>query len=162
VRDWLPTRRVGIDRLLRFYDELWFIDTPLDTVTALAHAERLRSDTSLGGRYPVDEFVWEAICTLDTERRRAVKSPAGGTFQLDVSINDGPPRPLFLRVAATPTTLGDVPRAPGDSSLSPPTPAYDTRQATSTARPDGRAPGRAPAWWPTGTARVAAPPVLQP
>jgi hypothetical protein len=54
VRDWLPTRRLGIDRLLRLYDELWPLDTPLDTVTALAYAERLRADTSLAGRYPVE------------------------------------------------------------------------------------------------------------
>jgi hypothetical protein len=39
VRDWLPTRRLGIDRLLRLYDALWPIDTPLDTVTALAGGE---------------------------------------------------------------------------------------------------------------------------
>ena len=138
--DWLPKRRLGIDRLLRLYDELWFMDTPLDTVTALAYAERLRADTSLVGRYPVSEFVQQALHTFTEARRRAVRSPVSGTFRLEVSLNDGPPRPLFLRTAATPTSLEYAPRVGGDTALAPPTPTSYTMHATTAVRPDSLAP----------------------
>ena len=140
VRDWLPERRLGIARLLRLYDELWPLDTPLDTVTALAYAERLRADTSLAGRYPVDEFVYGALYTFNEVRRRAVRSPLSGTFRLEVSLNDAPPRTLFLRAAATATSLDYAPRVGGDTALAPPTPTSYTVIATTAVRPDGLAP----------------------
>jgi hypothetical protein len=140
VRDWLPTRRLSIDRLLRLYDELWPLDTPLDTVTALAYAERLRADTSLAGRYPVSEYVHDALYTFNEARRRAVRSPVSGTFRLEVSLNDGPPRTMFLRTSATPTSLEYAPRVGGDTALAPPTPTSYSMHATTAVRPDDLAP----------------------
>jgi len=138
--DWLPKRRIGIDRLLRLYDELWPVDTPLDTVTALAYAERLRADTSLAGRYPVDRFLYDALRTFTEARRRAVKSPASGTFQLEVSLNDGPPRTLFLRAAALPMSVEYAHREQGDTALAPPTPTSYSMIATTAVRPEELAP----------------------
>lgn len=88
----------------------------------------------------MSEYVHDALYTFNEARRRAVRSSVSGTFRLEVSLNDGPPRTLFLRTSATPTSLAYAPRAAGDTALAPPTPTSYSMHATTALRPDDLAP----------------------
>ncbi len=126
VRDGLPRPRLGVERLLRLYDELWEPDARLDTVQALAWAERLRADTSLAGRYPATAFIHEALGVFNAARLQALRIPVAGTFRLEVTIDSQPTRLLYVRTVARPTYATPSFRTGGDTTLAPPNPrSYD-------------------------------------
>lgn len=111
--------RLSARALLSFYDVLPVPDREPDTLAALAWIARVRADTSLVNRYPVSSFVYNARSQFATARARSVRVPVAGTFRFDVALDSLPPRTMYLRVAATVSSLQDSMRGVPDTARVP-------------------------------------------
>lgn len=124
VRDGLPRPRLTTTQLLDLLDRLAADGPPRDSLAALTLAARLRDDPVLAGRYPATEFLREALGAVTAARVRALRVPVAGTWRLDVTLNGGAPRTLFVRTAARPMSAYAPPREPSDTALAPLEPPY--------------------------------------
>ena len=117
--DPLPSPRLSAEDLLRFYDMLPAPQPEPDSVAALALARRLRDDTTLFGRYPVDAFYTEARNAVNVARAVAVRIPIAGTFRVEVTLDSAPTRTLFLRTSTRVSSLQLRARGEPDTTLVP-------------------------------------------
>ncbi|WP_411282456.1 hypothetical protein [Gemmatimonas sp.] len=111
--------RLSARSLLLFYDGLPPQARDPDTLAAMQWMARVKADTTLAGRYPVTEFVYLARTQFATARARAVRVPVAGTFRLNVTLDTLPPRTLFLRVAATVSSMQGSMRGIPDTARVP-------------------------------------------
>lgn len=100
--DSLAATAMPARQLMHLLDSLPAATWPVDTMAERAVIARFANDSVTRRRYPIATIYGDAISRLNDARLRTVRAPFAGTLRLDVSVDGGPWRRLWVRTNPSP------------------------------------------------------------